>query len=234
MFAWFVATSLSGAQALAGVNIEYRVIVCPAADCQEIVSSDPQVLNIDGKEAEANTDFVSADTRNLWHPEFETYPGGNAHAQIYFTPDTPTKFRVSFDYTASSGLTGTYGGWATVSAGQTPPSAPSLSQNAPEFDTVSGSWSEIVDVRLGHRFYINAGAVAADGEDIHHDATIYNISVIPLPAGDLNFDMDVDGSDLANFIVAYIGETPEADLNLNGILNEDDLILFAENFGSND
>jgi hypothetical protein len=236
VFAWSVVISLLGSHALAGVDIEYRVVVNPAdGQTQELISPDPVFVSYDGKEAEANIDFVNAVTRNLWHEEWGMFTGGNAFARIYFTPDTPTKFRVSCDYAASSGPTGSGTvGWANVSAGQDPPSAPQLSQYAPEFGTVSGSWSEIIDVRPGYRLYFTVNCVASNGEGIHHDASIYNLSVIPLPPGDLNFDMDVDGSDLAAFITAYLGETTEADLDLNGLLNETDLILFFGKFGSSE
>jgi hypothetical protein len=41
----------------------------------------------------------------------------------------------------------------------------------------------------------------------------------------------VDASDLASFITAFIGQTPDADLDFNGLVAETDLILFAGKFG---
>jgi len=188
-------------------------------------------LSIEGTEAEIGTDFVSAVTRNLWHPEWRLYTGGGAYATIFFTPDTRTRFRVSLDYTLSSTLTGSLGGWAYVYAGTDPPSQPQLSQYAPEFGTLSGSWSEIIEATPNYRIYITAHSVAANGEGIRRDASIYNLIVTPVPAGDLNFDIDVDASDLASFITAFIGQTPDADLDFNGLVDETDLILFAGKFG---
>lgn len=231
MFGWLLAFAFWGSAAHSGVDIEHRVVICTAVECQELNPPSPFFLSIDGKEAEIGTDFVSAVTRNLWHPEWSLYTGGVASVMIFFTPDTRTRFRVSLDYTVSSTLTGSFGGSAYVYAGTDPPSQPQLSQYAPEFGTLSGSWSEIIEATPNHRIYINAISTAANGEGIRNDASIYNLIVTPVPAGDLNFDIDVDGSDLASFITAFIGQTPDADLDFNGLLDENDVVMFATKYG---
>ena len=49
--------------------------------------------------------------------------------------------------------------------------------------------------------------------------------------GDFDEDGDVDGSDMAEFAIAYLSEDDKADLNGDGFVDSEDLALFAANFG---
>jgi probable HAF family extracellular repeat protein len=51
--------------------------------------------------------------------------------------------------------------------------------------------------------------------------------------GNLEVDEDIDGSDLGIFTTAYANRTAAADLDGNQVVDPDDLLLFAKNFGRN-
>ncbi len=60
---------------------------------------------------------------------------------------------------------------------------------------------------------------------------VLNQGTSPIP-GDFFNDSDVDVSDLEEFINFYVNNSyPEADLTGDGVIDFEDLMMFAENFG---
>jgi hypothetical protein len=230
VYACFVVAILLGSSAFAGVDIRYRVVVSSAdGQGQDLISPDPVFASYDGKEAGANTDFVNAATQNPWHEEWGLFAGGNADAQIYFTPDTFTRFHISFEFSASS--TNYFSGWSVVEAYV---GTQNFFRQFTTCESLSGLWSGKIGVPNNMDLYFGAGAVSSNGEGVHHDASIYNLIVTPIPIGGMDTDSDVDGSDLALFISAYFAGELDADMDGGGFVDVNDFVLFAGNYGTNE
>ena len=82
--------------------------------------------------------------------------------------------------------------------------------------------------------YFDADAHGSNGEGAQSDASIYNLSVTPIPIGGMDADSDVDGSDLALFISAYFAGAQDADMDGGGFVDANDFVLFAGNYGTNE
>jgi hypothetical protein len=68
----------------------------------------------------------------------------------------------------------------------------------------------------------------------YSNSVVINTADIPVTGvtGDLDSDNDVDSSDLSDFIIAYLSDTlSDADLNNDGLINSDDVSVFAQEFG---
>lgn len=75
----------------------------------------------------------------------------------------------------------------------------------------------------GKRFIVGVGTV-------YEKLLLVPVPFEPTP-GDMNFDGDIDGNDLSDFSQAHSLALPQADLNNDGLFNQDDVIIFANNFG---
>jgi len=82
------------------------------------------------------------------------------------------------------------------------------------------------------RVYVQYRDIAGNTSTVYSDTIIYTL--VPLCEGNFNPDTDVDGEDLEAFLTAFAANAPAADLNMDGVVNTDDVGVFAEDFGRTD
>jgi hypothetical protein len=82
--------------------------------------------------------------------------------------------------------------------------------------------------------YVMMRTVSQDRTNrIYSNTVAINMANIPYkrPCGDYDNDFDEDGKDLSYFIVAYETTHLDADINGDGVINSDDVAMFAQEFG---
>jgi hypothetical protein len=103
-------------------------------------------------------------------------------------------------------------------------------------DPDATSWSEgpslLYPVQHAQAASID-GTLYLVGGEYYGDATWFTQVLVPrLPAGDTDNDGDIDGADLARFAVVFDNRIdPDADLNEDRSIDDDDVASFTESFG---
>ena len=107
-----------------------------------------------------------------------------------------------------------------------------VTSSIPKYNEVLASWdtSSLASGRYTIRLR------ATDGVDENFQSVIVNVNNVPVGfcEGDFEPDGDVDGSDLNVFIAAFSTGNFLADLDSSGVLDENDLAIFAADFGRTD
>lgn len=221
---------------ITGLTWEYHLSVdglCWDPEHLETTSATPpEPLVITNAEATATNNTLDAYSYYSLDEISGKFWCGYAIAQLKFTPNRSADLQISFDYRLNSECEG----WGDIELGYLPYCC-SFTDMSYWYDGEKiGSYTNTVRVPYGSSFGIILNATTGDNcvDGNSHLSRLTNLIVTYMPVGDLDHNGDVDGSDLARFIVAYAGELLEADLNQNGYVEEGDLMSFVENFGASD